>query len=44
MIRILKWLVCIAWLLPVSAGADQVPARGKLLVATELVQGELFAA
>ena len=43
MIRILTWLVCIAWLLPVSAGADQVPARGKLLVATELVQGELFA-
>ena len=43
MIRILTWLVCIAWLLPVVANADQVPARGKLLVATELVQGELFA-
>jgi putative transcriptional regulator len=43
MTRILTWLVCIAWLLPVVANADQVPARGKLLVATELVQGELFA-
>jgi putative transcriptional regulator len=43
MTRILTWLVCVAWLLPVVASADQVPARGKLLVATELVQGELFA-
>ena len=43
MIRIMTWLVCAAWLLPVVAHADQVPARGKLLVATELVQGELFA-
>lgn len=37
------WLICVVWLLPATAGADQRPARGKLLVATELVQGELFA-
>jgi putative transcriptional regulator len=43
MIRILTWLVFVAWLLPVASSADQEPAQGKLLVATELVQGELFA-
>ena len=32
-----------AWLVPAAADADPRPARGKLLVATELVQGELFA-
>jgi len=41
--RILTWLVFVAWLLPAAAGADQRPAKGKLLVATELVHGELFA-
>jgi putative transcriptional regulator len=43
MIRILTWLAFLAWLLPVAANADEVPARGKLLVATEVVHGELFA-
>jgi putative transcriptional regulator len=43
MIRILTWLVFVAWLLPEASSADQEPAQGKLLVATELVQGELFA-
>jgi len=43
MIRILTSLVAIAWLLPAAVGADPGPAQGKLLVATELVQGELFA-
>ncbi|MDH3758313.1 MAG: YqgE/AlgH family protein, partial [Gammaproteobacteria bacterium] len=42
MIRIPTWFVFVAWLLPVGAIADQVPAQGKLLIATELVQGELF--
>ena len=43
MIRFLTWLVAVAWLLPGAVGADPRPAQGKLLVATELVQGELFA-
>jgi len=37
------WLVFIAWLLPAVADAEQQPAKGKLLVATELVRGEVFA-
>jgi len=41
--RIVEWLVVVAWLLPAAAGADQQPAKGKLLVATELVRGEVFA-
>ena len=41
--RIVTWLVFVVWLLPVAAGADQQPAKGKLLVATELVQGDVFA-
>ena len=43
MIRILTWLVAIACLLPAVAGAYPRPAQGKLLVATEVVQGEMFA-
>lgn len=43
MIRIATWLVVAAWLLPATATADQAPARGKFLVATEFVQGDLFA-
>lgn len=41
--RIVTWLVFVGWLLPPAAGADQQPAEGKLLVATELVRGEVFA-
>ena len=41
--RILTWFVFAACLLPVAAGADELPARGKLLVATELVGGDIFA-
>jgi putative transcriptional regulator len=40
--RIVTWLVFVVWLLPAAAGADQQPAKGKLLVATELVRGDLF--
>ncbi len=36
------WLIFLVWLLPVVAVADQKPSKGKLLVATELVQGEAF--
>lgn len=36
-------LVFVAWLLPAAATAEQPPARGTLLVATEQVQGEVFA-
>jgi len=43
MVKTLTWLVFIAWLLPAAAIAAEVPAQGKLLVATELVEGELFA-
>ncbi len=42
MSRILTWLVFAACLLPVAGGADESPARGKLLVATELVRGDIF--
>jgi len=42
-IRIITWLVAVSWLLPAAVDADPRPAQGKLLVATELVQGELFA-
>ena len=35
-------LVLLTWLLPEVAGADQRPAKGKLLVATELVGGDFF--
>ncbi|HSM30253.1 MAG TPA: YqgE/AlgH family protein [Woeseiaceae bacterium] len=43
MTRFLTSLVAVCWLLPAVAGADARPAQGKLLVATDLVQGELFA-
>ena len=43
MIRILTWFVLLAWLAPLSATADEAPAQGRLLVATEVVHGELFA-
>jgi len=42
MSRILTWLVFAACLLPVAGGADESPARGNLLVATELVRGDIF--
>ena len=42
MSRILTWLVFAAFWLPVAGGADESPARGKLLVATELVGGDIF--
>jgi len=41
--KIVSWLVFVVWMLPAAAGADQRPAKGKLLVATELVRGDLFA-
>lgn len=41
--RIVACLLLVVWLLPAVAGADQQPAKGKLLVATELVYGDLFA-
>jgi putative transcriptional regulator len=43
MIRILTWLVAVSWLLPAAVDADPRPEKGRLLVATEVVQGELFA-
>ena len=42
MSRILTWLVFAACLLPVAGGAGESPARGNLLVATELVRGDIF--
>ena len=35
MLRLLTWLVGIAWLLPTAGNADNVPAQGKLLVGRE---------
>lgn len=43
MTRILTPVLVVMWLLPAAAAADPSPAQGKLLVATELVEGELFA-
>ena len=43
MTRYLTWFSCIVWLLPVAAAADLAPAKGRLLVATEEVHGEIFA-
>lgn len=43
MIRIPIWLVAVTWLLPAAVSADPRPAQGKFLVATDVVQGELFA-
>ena len=43
MTRILTWFLAVAALLPAAADADSRPASGKLLVATDEVQGELFA-
>jgi putative transcriptional regulator len=40
--RIVTWLVFVVWLLPATAGADQRSAKGELLVATELVHGDVF--
>jgi putative AlgH/UPF0301 family transcriptional regulator len=43
MTRILTWLLAVASLLPAVVDADSRLAKGKLLVATDVVQGELFA-
>jgi len=43
MTKFLTWLIFAAWLLPMAAGADQQLAKGKLLVASEFVAGEVFA-
>lgn len=39
---IVTWLLFAAWLLPAVSIADQRPEKGKLLVATELVGGDVF--
>ena len=43
MTKFLTWLMFAAWLFPTAAGADQQLAKGKLLVASEFVVGEVFA-
>jgi len=42
MSRILTWLVFAACLLPAAASADPPPAKGRLLVATEQIDGDIF--
>jgi len=42
MSRILTWLLFAACWLPVAGGAGEPPARGNLLVATELGRGDIF--
>lgn len=42
MTRILISLLLAFGLLPATAVADEAPAKGKLLVATELIRGDLF--
>ena len=41
--RFRTWLFVVAWLLPAAVSADPRPAQGMFLVATDVVQGELFA-
>ncbi len=41
--RVVVWLVLLAWLTPVAAEESLAPAAGKLLVATEEIQGAVFA-
>lgn len=41
--RIVTALLAAAWLLPTAASADRPPAKGRLLVATEQVQGIVFS-
>lgn len=43
MTRFVTWLLFAVLLLPAAGGADLPPAKGRLLVATELVGGEVFA-
>lgn len=43
MCRIVASFLFGIWLLPVPAGADQRPAKGMLLVATEVIREEVFA-
>jgi len=40
--RFVTLLVLVTWLLPVASGKDLQPAKGRLLVATELVGGDFF--
>jgi len=40
--RFVTFLVIVTWLLPVAVGADLQPAKGRLLVATDLVGGDFF--
>ncbi len=42
MAKFLTWLVLAAWLLPATGGADETLAKGKLLVATEVIGGDIF--
>ena len=42
MSRILTWLVFAACLQPAAASADPPPAKGRLLVATEQIDGDIF--
>ena len=39
----MKWLLCACALLTAAASAELAPAKGRLLVATEVVGGDLFA-
>ena len=42
MTRYVTWLLCVASLLTTAASAELGPAKGRLLVATEVVGGDLF--
>lgn len=42
MVRYVTWLLCASWLLSAAAGAELPPAKGRLLVATEGVIGDVF--
>lgn len=43
MSRYLACLLCASWLLSAAASAELAPAKGRLLVSTEVVGGDLFA-
>lgn len=38
----MTWFLCASWLLSAAASAELAPAKGRLLVATEAVGGDLF--
>ena len=41
--RNLTWILCTVWMLSTGASSALAPAKGRLLVSTEVVGGDLFS-